>query len=116
MSKKDSTDTLITENAKILASIVVDPQTTENVRIQIINKLLEDAISDSSFFSTMFDEKMSYEPCPHCGHMNHWLIPEDALNTMGYVTSKEDPEVNVYTTAQDCEEYQEACIKKKVTF
>lgn len=100
------------ENAEILLALALDESTTEHTRIQIFTKLLENK-KDSNFFETMFRELMSYGPCPECGHENHWLIPEDDLNQMGYITSKHDPRVKAHTTADDCPEYQEACVKKK---
>jgi len=111
----DFVESLLVQNARVLASIVVDPQTTENVRIQIINKLLEDD-KNESFFGAMFEKGLTYGACPHCQHMNHWLIPEDVLNQMGYVSYKEDPRVPKSPTSEDCSEFQEACPKKKVNF
>lgn len=101
------------ENAQILLSLALDEKTTEHTRIQIFTKLLQSK-KDSNFFETMFREKMTFGACPECNHENHWLIPEDDLNQMGWVTCKEDPRVKPNTTKDDCERYQEACIKKKV--
>jgi hypothetical protein len=63
----------------------------------------------------MMDEKLSYGECPHCQHKNHWLIPEDDMNQMGYVSKDEDERVPEHTDAESCEEYQQACLKKKIT-
>jgi len=102
------------ENAKVLAEIVSDPLTSEHIRIQVINKLLE-SNKDKNFFDTMFEELMSVGECPNCQHVNHWLIPEDTLNQLGVVTSEIDSRVKPHTTIADCPELQEACLKKKVS-
>jgi hypothetical protein len=102
------------ENAKVLAELVIDPATPEALRIKILNKLLE-ASEGSSFFRTMFEEKLSYAACPDCGHENHWLIPEDELNKMGYVSHEKDQRVPLSTTSESCQVWEEACAKKKVT-
>lgn len=102
------------ENASVLASMIVDPQTSEAVRLQIINELNETSKSET-FFETMFNEELSVGCCPYCAHKNHWLIPEEDLNQMGWVTSKKDQRVKVQTTSNDCEEFAESCSKKKTT-
>lgn len=102
------------KNAEILLALALDEATTEHTRIQIFTKLLENK-KEGSFFETMFRDKMSYGECPNCKHKNHWLIPEDDLNKIGYVTSKVDLKVKNHTTIDDCPELQEACIKKKVS-
>lgn len=102
-------------NAKVLAEILVDPATGERIRMQIIGKLLEEDGSDS-FFEAMFAEDISRANCPMCDHENFWLIPEDELNQMGWVTSDLDSRVPANTTSKDCKEFQEACKKKKTTF
>ena len=101
-------------NAAALANMLIDPQTSENVRIQIINEL-NAADNSNSFFETMFAEQLTLANCPNCLHTNHWLIPEDDLNQMGWVSSLEDKRVKPNTSKYDCSEYQEACAKKKVT-
>jgi hypothetical protein len=101
------------ENAAILLELALDEATTEHTRIQIFTKLLESKV-ERDFFETMFRNKMSHGGCPNCGHENHWLIPEDDLNQLGYITSHIDPKVKAHTTADDCDEYEEACGKKKV--
>ena len=101
-------------NLSILADLVADPQTSEHLRVNIINKLLESR-EGNTFFTTMLEEGLSYGACPNCGHENHWLIPEDSLNELGWVTFKKDPRVKQHTIAADCPEYGEACAKKKTS-
>ena len=101
-------------NAEVLADLLADPQTTENLRVKIIIKLSETR-EGQDFFKTMYEEKLSYGACPCCNHENHWAIPEDVLNIMGWVTHEKDPEVPVATNAESCPEFQEACKKKKTT-
>jgi len=109
------TDLLNSENADVLVDIVVDPKTTEHLRVKTLNKLLEGR-ENQNFFQTMFEEKMSYGACPHCQHENHWLIPENDLNVMGWVTHEIDPRVPKNTKANTCTDYREACAKKKISF
>lgn len=101
------------ENAQILLSLALDEDTTEHTRIQIFTKLLQSK-KDKNFFETMLRELMSYGACPECNHENHWLIPEDDLNQMGWITADKDTRVKRNTTVADCDRYEEACIKKKV--
>jgi hypothetical protein len=101
-------------NLSILAELVADPQTSEHLRVNIINKLLESRVGQN-FFLTMFEEGLSFGACPCCGHENHWLIPEDALNEMGWVSFKKDPNVPSKLTSEICPEYAEACQKKKTS-
>ena len=101
-------------NASALAQMLVDPTTSEAVRIQIINELNEAAKSDT-FFEAMYNDALSLGACPHCHHKSHWLIPEDDLNQMGWVSSKTDPRVNRHTNSNVCPEFAEACAKKKTT-
>ena len=101
-------------NAKVLAELVVDPVTPEALRIKILNKLLE-AAEGSSFFRTMFEENLSLASCPACDHENHWLIPEDELNKMGWVSHERDPRVPIATTQETCPTWEEACAKKRIT-
>jgi hypothetical protein len=63
----------------------------------------------------MLEEKMSFGGCPECGHENHWLIPEDALNKLGWVTTEKDPDVPEFTNSETCPEWEEACTKKRIT-
>lgn len=102
------------KNAAALAAMLVDPQTSEAVRLQIINELNETS-KNQTFFETMFNEELSVGNCPHCAHENHWLIPEDDLVQMGWITHKKDPRVKDHTESEDCEEFSEACAKKKTT-
>lgn len=106
-------DTLEKKNAEVLANLVADPATTELRRVEILTKLIE-AKENQNFFQTMFEEGLSLGECPSCGHQNHWAIPEDELNQMGYVTHEQDSRVPVTTNAESCTEFQEACKKKKV--
>lgn len=101
-------------NLSILAELVADPQTSEHLRVNIINKLLESR-AGQNFFLTMFEEGLSFGSCPCCGHKNHWLIPEDSLNEMGWVSYKNDKRVPTQATESDCSEFAEACLKKKTT-
>ena len=101
-------------NAAALADLLVNPSTSKNVQLQIINEILEDA-KEETFFETMFQQEMSLSECPFCGHQNHWLIPEDELNTLGWITHQRDSRVPEHPTIKDCEEFQEACLKKKTT-
>lgn len=101
-------------NLSILAELVADPQTSEHLRVNIINKLLESR-EGNTFFVTMLEEGLSYGVCPDCGHENHWLIPEDSLNELGWVTFKKDPRVVSQPTSEDCKEFAEACPKKKTS-
>jgi hypothetical protein len=101
-------------NAQALAEMLGDSQTNPQTRLQIINEILA-AEGSHTFFQTMFDEEMSLGECPHCKHKNFWLIPEDDLNEMGYVSFETDERVKRHTTIEDCNEYAEACSKKKST-
>lgn len=112
--KKDLIKDFDEENAAVLAGLLVDPQTSEAVRLQIINELNETS-KNETFFETMFNEELSVGLCPCCAHKNHWLIPEEDLNQMGWVTSKKDERVKAQTTFNDCNEFAESCSKKKTT-
>lgn len=111
--KKLNVNTFEVENARTMAELVVDPTTTEALRVQILNKLLESK-GDANFFVTMFQEKLTFGACPECGHENHWGIPEDDLNQMGWVTSERDPRIPRSIADMNCPEFHEACLKKKV--
>lgn len=100
-------------NAKVLADLVADPATTDQLRVRIITKLLESR-EGQDFFRTMFEEKHSYGECPCCGHLNFWGIPEEDLNLMGWVTHKQDPDIPQNTNSEICPEFQEACKKRKI--
>lgn len=112
MAKKHF-DSLEKENAETLATLIVAPETSDNLRVQILNKLLDSTAADN-FFETMVKEDLSYGACPNCGHLNHWLVPEEDMNRFGLVSHEDDPRVKRTTTAKDCRRFQEACIKKKV--
>ena len=101
-------------NAAVMAEIISDPVTSEHVKLQILNTLLA-VEGDQTFFQTMFKEGMSLCECPNCGHQNHWLIPEDEANQMGWVTADQDSRVKKHTTQADCPTYMEACSKKKTS-
>ncbi len=101
-------------NAKTIADLIADPSTPDFLRVQMINKLLESK-GKENFFETMFSEKLSYGACPSCSHETHWLVPEVDLNQMGFVSNEVDPRVKQFTTAEDCEKWNESCAKKKVS-
>lgn len=106
-------DSLEKDNAEILAQLIVAPETSDNLRVTILNKLLDSTAADN-FFETMVKEDLSFGDCPNCGHKNHWLVPEEDLNRFGHVSYEEDPRVKRMTTEDDCPRWQEACSKKKV--
>lgn len=118
MAKKKTEDkgieATVIQNAKVMADLIIEPTTTDHLRVSIINKLLESK-DNPDFFPTLFEEKMSEGDCPCCGIKLHWLIPEDNLNKMGWVTSRVYPQVPQETNKEDCPQWQEACKKKKVT-
>lgn len=101
-------------NAETLIEILMDPVTPESVRLNIIGEILESSKNDT-FFEMMFLEEMSLGRCPYCRHKNHWLVPEDELNVMNWVTHETDSRVAKQPTRKTCEVFQEACTKKKVT-
>lgn len=101
-------------NAEVMADLVADHQTTESLRVKIITKLL-DSREGQDFFKTIFEESLSFGECPCCSHKNHWAVPEDTLNQMGWVTHVKDPEVLAESNESSCSEFQEACKKKKIT-
>lgn len=101
------------KNAKVLADLLSHPATTPAMQVRILNTLLTGSKSDD-FFQAMFAGKMSLGECPNCKHKNHWLIPEDKLNEMGYVTADRDKNVKRETTKDDCAQFQESCMKRKI--
>ena len=107
-------DSVDQANAKILADLVADPGTTDQLRVKIITKLLESR-EGQDFFRTLFEEGLSFGECPCCGHMTHWAIPEETLNEMGWVSHEKDKRVPTKTTIDNCPTFQEACLKKKIT-
>ena len=113
MSTKKKPVSLDEANANSLAELIADSQTTDLLRVRIITKLLEDREGED-FFKTMLEDGLSYGECPHCNHKNHWGIPEDVLNQMGYVTHERDPNVPANTNKNTCPDYEQACKKKKI--
>jgi len=111
MKKYD--DKLDDKNAKALVSILLDQDTPETTKMQVISHLIS-AKAGQDFFKTLFEEGLSYGECPKCNHKNHWIIPEDSLNKMGYVSSTRDSRVPEATTAESCRDFSQACKKKKV--
>jgi len=103
------------ENVAVLSQILTDPQAGEPLKVKILSKFIE-AKKGRPFFETMLEEKLDFGSCPNCGHEDHWLVPEEALNQRGIVSSTLDPRVKNYTTERDCPEFKQACIKKKVGF
>lgn len=101
-------------NADVLVQLITGANISENLRIQAMEKLTE-AKTDKTFFRTMLEEKLSYGACPHCNHTNHWLVPEEELNQMGYVSKDEDPRVPEHTDIDNCPSFQQSCLKKKIT-
>lgn len=115
MAKSKTADTLDAKNASVLAELVVDPLTTDHSRVAILNMLLSTQ-ADKDFFTTMFREGLSFGNCPECNHQRHWLIPEDILNQMGWVSAEQDDRVKRHTNINDCPVFQEACSKKTVIY
>ena len=101
-------------NAEVLVELIVGPNISENLRIQAMQRLTE-SDKDDSFFHTMLKEKLDWGKCPHCDHTNFWLIPEDSLNEMSYVSEQEDDRVPAHTDEKSCSEFAQACKKKKCT-
>ena len=114
MSKSTPKESLEQANARTLAELAVDSQTSENLRVKIIQKLLDNT-QHGNFFATLFSEALSAGHCPNCNHYNHWLVPETNLNEMGWLSSDKDKKVVKQTKAKDCPRYQEACRKKKIS-
>jgi hypothetical protein len=102
------------KNAEVMAELIVEPSTTDSLKVNIITKILESR-EGINFFQTMFEENLSLGECPCCGHQNHWAIPEDQLNQMGWVTSQMDKKVVESTDEESCPQWQQACAKKRIT-
>lgn len=102
-------------NVQAMVEMISNFDTPEHSRVQILNKLIE-ADSAEDFFDVIMKEKLDVGKCPTCDHENHWAIPELELNQRGIVTSKLDDRVKAFTTEEDCEVFQQACPKKKLTF
>src|SRR5258706_14237596 len=114
MGKKNrSFDTLDQSNINIMIELIVDPNTTEALRVKILNKLLG-ATEAEDFFETIAKEKLDFGPCPCCGHENDWLTPEEALNRMGIATHQRDDRVKRMTTEADWPRWQQACGQKNI--
>ena len=103
------------KNVAAMVDMIASPFTPEHARVQILNKLV-DAETSEDFFSVMIKEKLDVGNCPTCSHENHWATPELELNQRNIVTSQKDKRVKAFTKAEDCEQFQEACPKKKLTF
>ena len=115
MSKKASKILAMDEaNAAVLVELITGPNISENLRIQAMEKLTSAKINDT-FFQTMLEENLTYGECPNCQHKNHWMVPEEELNQMGYVSKDEDPRVPETTDIDSCPEFQQSCLKKKTT-
>ena len=112
VEKTNYLDSFDEQNAQALIALLSDPTTDARIRMQIIGEILEASKADT-FFESMFAEGMSLGDCPCCGHQNHWLIPEEELNVMGWVTAEKDDRVPVHTNDKSCSEFAEACVKKK---
>ncbi len=115
MSKKTSKILALDEaNAAVLVELITGANISETLRISAMEKLTASKNNDT-FFQTMLAEKLTYGECPHCQHKNHFLIPEEELNQMGYVSKDEDDRVPETTDDKSCPEFQQACLKKKCT-
>lgn len=112
INKRDE-ELLDAAQARALADMIVEPTTPELLRVRMINKFIE-ARSGGNFFATIFREGLSKGKCPKCQHENHWLIPEEDLNQMGFVTHEQDSRVERTTDAEFCPKWQQSCKKKKV--
>ncbi len=115
MSKKSSKILALDEaNAAVLVELITGANISESLRIQAMQKLTASKDNDT-FFQTMLEEDLTYGECPHCQHKNHWLVPEEELNQMAYVSKEEDDRVPDTTDDKSCPEFQQACLKKKCT-
>ena len=111
MAKKDD---LNDKNAAALVELLLSQETPDNTQFNIIAHLVNSR-KGQGFHKTIFEELLSFGKCPKCNHGNHWLVPEDELNKMGYVTYQKDPRVPEQTNVENCPDYQEACKKRKVS-
>ena len=112
MAKK--LDDLNDKNAAALVELLLDSETPDNTQFNIIAHLVNSR-KGQGFHKTIFEEMLSFGTCPKCSHENHWLIPEDDLNKMGWVTHEKDLKVSETTDIESCINFQEACKKRKVT-
>lgn len=106
-------DKLSDANSRALVDLLMDPDTPDNTQIVIIQHLISSR-AGQDFFKTIYEENLSFGKCPKCQHDNHWIIPEDNLNKMGYVTHEKDLRVPETTNDESCKVFQQACKKKKV--
>lgn len=114
VKKNNKQDDFDEANAQVLIEMLMDPNTTEAVRLKIVTEILDQS-KDTSFWELMFQENMTLAKCPKCNHENHWLIPEEELSIMGWVTTEKDSRVPRHTNSEVCLTYEEACSKKKTT-
>lgn len=114
MADRETIDDFDQATAEALGELLADPQTSNAVRLQIINELLDED-KGQSFFDTIFKEEMSKGNCPSCNHENHWAIPEEELNIRGWITHEIDKRVKQHSNEETCKEFAEACSKKKTT-
>lgn len=106
-------DKLSDANSKALVDLLMDPDTQDNTQIQIIQHLISSR-AGQDFFRTIYEENLSFGKCPKCQHDSHWVIPEDSLNKMGYVSHEKDPRVPEKTDEANCVNFKQSCKKKKV--
>jgi len=114
--KKAKILALETANAEVLVEIALSNEggVSEALKMKVYEKLMGSK-EGQSFFKTMLEEALTWGECPHCKHENHWLIPEEDLSQMGFVSYKEDPRCDKQHDAKTCPEYQQAHWKKKIT-
>lgn len=113
MARRRKLEVIDEDNAEVFSELIVEPSTPDNLRVSIIEKILE-AREGQDFFKTMFEENLSVGECPCCNFKTHWLIPEDNLNQMGYVTYKVDSGIAKVTNINTCPTYMESCKKRKI--
>jgi len=111
MAKK--IDDLNDKNAAALVELLLDQDTPDNTQFNIISHLVNSR-KGQGFHKTIFEEMLSFGQCSKCKHENHWLVPEDDLNKMGWVSHTKDPKVVEHTDENSCTDFQQACKKKKV--
>ncbi len=100
-------------NAAVLVELITGPNISETLRIAAMEKLTGDK-EGQTFAKTMLEENLTYGECPYCEHKNHWLVDEESLNQMGYVSREHDDRVPEHTNAKSCPEWQQSCLKKKI--
>ncbi len=104
---------LAEKNAEVLIQMILDPETSPELQVKIMQKLMA-ARHENTFFATMFREMVSYGACPNCNHENFWAIPEDELNKIGWVTYERDKRVSRKPTSTECPKWQQSCSKAKL--